>query len=462
MIAEARRLVFVIFAIAVTGCATFQPKPLVPQDVLRQLQEIRVETLRPVDTVPPTTGPQPGTFDTTDGLSATEAVAVALFLNPDIRAFRRERGVAEGELIAARLLPNPELQLTWMYIENFTRSLATGGVGVSLNWAPPRPGERSARIGRAEARIGSVHAQIAQEEWRLAAEVRKAYVGLWAAQGRLRLVGAAVALQERLLRFLRDKRELGDASRLEVNLLELEYVERRRELQAILNEEQRARLEFNRIVGLPPQALVPLQGPDPLTYRPVVLSPPEQLEPLMVERRPDVAAVRYDYEQVQQELRLAYIQRIPWFRFGPAYSREEGTTNEFGIGIGIDLPIANLNQGEIARLEAAREKVRESFVARVHAARAEVNDALRAVRAQERLVRLYEDVVRPALEESARLTDAAVALGDVNILQFVTAQDKVLRSRRDFIDTQLEYWRSLFELERAVGALLPELEGGKP
>jgi outer membrane protein TolC len=172
-------------------------------------------------------------------------------------------------------------------------------------------------------------------------------------------------------------------------------------------------------------------------------------------------AARREYERAEQSLRLAYIQRVPWFRFGPAYERdvgkEEGAVNKFGLGLGIDLPLANLNQGEIARLEAVREKLREGFVARVHRARAEVNDALRRLQTQERVLAIYRDVVGPALDESAALADAALELGDVNVLQFVAAQDKVLRGRRELLEAQLEYWKAGFALERAVAARLAEL-----
>jgi len=454
--------IVMLAVVAATGCGTFQARPIVPREVLQDLQRVRLDALRPVEGRGPTPGP-PAAFDLADGVSADEAVAVALFLNPDIRAFRKERGVAEGELIAARLLPNPELQLTWLHIENFTKSLATSGFDVGLSWAPPRPGERAAKAARARARIEEVRAQIADEEWRLAADVRKAHAALWAALERLRLARASLQLQERVRKFLRDKRDLGDASRLEVNLLELEYVERLRERETIQNEQQKARLELNRLLGLPPLVEVPLQGTsDVLAYRPFVLKP-AALEAVLIERRPDVAVARQDYEKGQQDLRLAYIQRIPWFRFGPAYERDggpgEGSINKLGFGFSFEIPLSNLNQGEITRLEAAREKLRELFVARVHLARAEVNEAYRNLQGQERLVRLFQDVIRPALEESEQLTDAAVAVGDVNVLQFVTAQDKVLRSRRDFLDAQLEYWKAVFDLERALGARLPEVEG---
>lgn len=443
----------------VGGCTTFQPKALIPGDILRELQQRSLDALRPAI---PGREAAPA-FDVSDGLSADEAVAAALFLNPSIRAARKERGVAEGEVVAARVLPNPELGVTWLHIENFTRSLATSGFDVSLTWSPPRPGELDAKTSRAEARLDEVRAQIADEEWKLAADVRKAHATLWAADERIRLMDASVALQTRVRQFLRDKRDLGDASRLEVNLLELEYAERVRERETIASDHRRARLELNRLLGLPPAVELPLDRRiDALAYRPFTLAP-AGLESALVERRPDLIAARHEYEQVQQQLRLAHIQRIPWFSFGPAYERDgaagEGSVNKLGLGLMFEIPLANLNRGELLRLEASRERLREAFTARVHAARAEVQEARERLLAQERLVRIFEDTVRPVLEENATLTDAALQLGDVNVLQFVTAQDRVLRGRREFVDARLEYWKAAFDLERALGARLADVEG---
>ena len=56
-----------------------------------------------------------------------------------------------------------------------------------------------------------VRAQVSAEEWRLAAEVKKAYLTLWALEEQLRIEDTAVRLQERILKFFREKRELGDA-----------------------------------------------------------------------------------------------------------------------------------------------------------------------------------------------------------------------------------------------------------
>lgn len=452
-------------ALLAAGCSGYQARPLKEQELLQALQTIRLEALGP----PPAAGEAahpagPTAFDPSDGLGANEAVAVAELLNPGLRAFRKERGVAEGELISAGLLSNPELQVTWLHIEHFTKSLATSGFDVALNWAPPRPGELGAKQARAQARVNEVRAEIAAEEWRLAAEVRKAYLGLVAAEERLRLAEASLRLQERIRQFVRDKRGLGDASQLEVNLVDIEHAETLRERETFLNERDRARLELNKLLGLPPLYELRLEaGRDPLAYRSLALDP-ESFGATLLALRPDLLAVKETYEQAEQSLRIAYLQRWPWLRFGPAYARDEidgQAGNRWGIGLGIDLPVLNLNQGEIARLEAVRDRVREGFTSKLHAARAEANEAYRSLRAQERLIRLFEESVRPALEENARLTEAGFEIGELNLIHVITTQDKVLKSRREYLESQLDYWKAAFDLERALGKRVAGDEAGK-
>ena len=137
-----------------------------------------------------------------------------------------------------------------------------------------------------------MRAQIADEEWRLAADVRKAHAAVRGAEERRRVADAAIQLQQRVRSFLRDKRALGDASRLEANLIELEYFETVREREAIVAEHERARLELNRLLGLPPGVGLKLQPiGSPLAYRQFTLRP-QILETVMLDSRPDLTAAK--------------------------------------------------------------------------------------------------------------------------------------------------------------------------
>ena len=156
---------------------------------------------------------------------------------------------------------------------------------------------------------------------------------------------------------------------------------------------------------------------------------------------------------------------MPWIHFGPAFSRDgspgEGTVDKFGVGFGIDLPIANRNQGEIARLSAAREKLGEGFTAKVHAARAEVGEALRDLKARERLIRLFQESVAPALDESESLIQAGFEAKEFDLLRLLTTQEKAIESRSAHVETLEQYWDAVFDLERAIGTRLSEAQERK-
>jgi len=445
------------FLVALPACKTFEPKPLKERELLQELQSIRLENLKLQGEGGDRAGSESPQFNPAAGLSREEAVAVALFLNPDLRSFRKERGIAEGEVVAAGLLPNPELQVTWLYIEHFTHSLATSGFDVALNWAPPRPGERGAKIARAQAHLDAVRSEIAVQEWKLAADVRSAFAAVRAGEERLAIADTSVKLEDRIRDFVRERARLGDANRMDLNLAEIAHSEVAREREAVSIELERARRELRRLLGLPPEYEFKLRDAEGLAYRAITIEE-GTLESTMLDHRPELATARKLYEESEEALRLACIQQWPWFRFGPAYARDEidgKPGNRFGLGLGIDLPFANLNQGEIAIREAERERLRTDFKAALHQGRAEVVSAFRDLKAEEKLIRLYEETIRPALEESVRLAEAGIESREFNLLQVITTQEKVLRARRENIDALLRYWKAAFDLERALGASIP-------
>ena len=451
----------------VTGCATgYHRKPLVDRKILQDLQTISLEALKPPSS-PTKTTPVSGnaaTFDPQKGLTPQDAVLVAEYLNPSIRAFRAARGVAEGELVTARLIANPQLQLNLLHIQNFTHSLATAGISGGINWLPPRPGERDARIRRAQARLDQVRAEISAEEWNLSAEVRKAYFTALALERRRQLAEAGLKLQERVLQFYQDKYSLGDAPRLDLNLARLSYGDAVRDQRAVINEASRALQALNRLLGLPPTYPTVLKAPiESLDYKRIDVDL-ASLETQMLTEQPDLQAAKQEYEQAEQSVRIARYQRWPWFTAGPVLDRadvENGSLiNKLGLGVGVDLPVVNFNRGEIQRAEAERDRLYAAYIAKLHDRRADLNEAYRNLKAQQELIQLFQTTIRPALDENQALVEAGFQMKELNLLQILTTQDRVLRTQSDFVSAQLQYWQSVFDLEKALGA--PISTGVKP
>lgn len=460
-------LAVLMSVVALAGCATgYRRRPLVDRLVLQDLQNISLEALKPAPAPAKTNGisGNPEAFDPKNGLTPEDAVLVAEYLNPSIRAFRLARGVAESEVITARLIANPEIQLDLLHIQNFTQSLGTAGLSGAIAWSPPRPGERGARIRRAEAHLEQVRAEVSAEEWNLASEVRKTYFAALAQERRRQFAEAALKLQERVLQFYEDKFKLGDAPRVDLNLARLSYGDAVREQRTVINEAGRALQQLNRLLGLPPTYRTVLRAPaEALDYKPIQADI-SSLESLMLTEQPDLQAAKQEYEQAEQSVRIARYERWPWFRLGPAVDRNdvEGNdlTNKIGLGFALDLPIVNFNQGEIRRTEAERDQLYAAYVARLHDRRAELNEAYRNAKAQEELIQIFQTTIRPALEENRALTEAGFQLKELNLFQMLTTQDRVLRSQSEFISSELQYWQSIFDLEKAVGARIPS--GVKP
>ena len=134
--------------------------------------------------------------------------------------------------------------------------------------------------------------------------------------------------------------------------------------------------------------------------------------------------------------------------------------NWLGPDLALDLPIFNFNRGAIMTAEAQRDQLYQSFASKVHDDRAELNEAYRNLKAQEELITLFQAEISPALEDNQELTESGLQLKDLNLLQILAAQDRVLRSQSEFVEEELEYWKSAFDLEKSVGA--PITNGERP
>jgi hypothetical protein len=75
MFTRSSLVLLAVLALSATGCAGYVPKPIAERELLRQLQAVRLEALRPASTA----ATPRSEFDPSDGLSSVEAVAVASF-----------------------------------------------------------------------------------------------------------------------------------------------------------------------------------------------------------------------------------------------------------------------------------------------------------------------------------------------------------------------------------------------
>ncbi len=431
------------------GCASYEARPLVPSEELaalgrRGLSGFTVERWRPGEREPSAAGP----FDPSDGLDGTEVVAVALTLNPALRAARARRGESEAALIQAGLWPNPEVG----FALRFPLSGPSGvEVDTDLLWQLLKPRERAARRKAARLGVEEFDAETLAAEWRVAKEARLRRLEVLGRREILRFIERDAAVRGRARDLLRDRREKGDARELDHLAAELELAEVRRQERTVRTELESARRALIEALGLPPGFPLKLQDEE----KPIVFDlhrslPDAEIDRRLLAGRPELRAAEIAYRHAEEELRAAVRGQLPFPRLGAAAEREEGHWSA-GFAVSQVIPLFDRNQAEIARKESSREAARREFVALLHKLRAEAYSAREALRSSREEVEAFERETMPLLVRSRQILERALEEREASLIEFLAARRREIAAEREFIEALTRHERAAIELESATG-----------
>jgi outer membrane protein, heavy metal efflux system len=427
-----------LLAAVTLGC--YQPRPL---DARAVMNEVAAEARAPAAVATtPTGGAAPG------ALSEDEAVALALRSNPDLRAARHLRGVADGELVAAGALANPTVDFDFIHVEDYG---SRRGWAVALGWEPPQPGIYSARRAAARAQVDAVVADIAEAEAQLANAVRGAHAVLLAIGEKRQLVEQAISGRRQIAAFVGKRVNGGASTRLDLGLADLATSQVERDRDELAAQEIAATAQLAALLGTAPPNGV--QG-----TLPTDVSGPPALEPLVeaaLAARPALVAEEKRFAAREETLRLEHARSWPWFRLTaiPRYRSDASDVhpNDFAMGLQLTLPIFNQNGGPIRVAEASRDQERELFRKQLVGLRRDIEGARAQVALRSETLRRYETSLLPALDAQEKLLATSMAGGQLDVVAILQAADVILRSRRDAVDVRLACYRARLDLERAVG-----------
>jgi cobalt-zinc-cadmium efflux system outer membrane protein len=382
------------------------------------------------------------------GLTEDEAVALALRANPDLRAARRQRGIAEGEISAAGALANPTVDFDMLHLEDYPQRKAWA---VGFGWEPPQPAIYAARRAAARAGAEAVDAEIAEAEWQLALSVRAAHAGLVALAEERALVGKGLEVRRKIVELVTRRVSGGASTRIDLSLAQLSVSQAERDRDALAAQQIAAAQQLGQLLATDarPRAVGALS--DDTTSPP----PLETLVEAALASRPALIAEERRFLQREQNLRLEHARRWPWFRFTaiPRY-RTDGSDlhpNDYAVGLQLTLPILNQNSGGVQIAEGMRDQERESFRKLVGGIRRELASAREEIVLRSETVQRHQTTVLPALDNHERLLGLALSGGQVDVVVLLNAQDAILRNRRDYVGMRLGAYRARLQLQRTIG-----------
>ena len=466
--------VFPLFAVvALCGCASVNPRPDYDRTARRVAEATGQEKIyRPGDEAIVESAVA-ALLD--DGLTADEAVQVCLLNNPRLQAAFFNVGMARADVVQSGLLSNPSLGISLRLPSS--GGLANVEAGLAQNiadlWQIPL------RKGVAERAL-----ELAQDASLLAAEAKIAYYRAVAADRGYKITLENLEIVQRLVDVAIARQQAGEGTEIDITLARSEL----RQTQLALRSaklavfEQRSRLAT--LLGL-------TISPDRLDLREDLPEPPawtlspERLLEIAQARRLDLEAVRQAVETAAANLKLERLLVFPLVELGLELERGERErssggkflgktarasfgageltlpeleprgrkTTDFIIGptLGIELPIFDQNQAQIAKAEYAlsqAEKVLESLVR-------EITQETRLVHERARtawdIARFYREQLLPLREANLELARNAYQAGQASFLVVLEAQRTLLAARAGYVRALDDSAASLVAVEQAAG-----------
>lgn len=364
----------------------------------------------------------PQAIDLGQPLTPNALAVIAVLENPDLKAQRAKLGVADAQAFAARLLPDPTVQLGFDKLLSGPDSFNAFAGQLGLDLSQLRLARVNRDVGAATAR--RVRLDLAWAEWQVAGQARLLGVRILALEAQIAIARAGVAASSRLF----------DASRAAAGRGDIAGSELDSRRQAALDLADKARLaerdlvttrgELNKQLGLPPETGLRLaETPPPL-------APPAaaQLVALAIRNRMDLQALRAGYASAEADVHKAILEQFPTLSLTVAGGRDTSDNYTIGPQIGFTLPLWNRNRGGIAIATATREQLHAEYEARLFQTRAEINAAVTGIAT----VRQQSAALLAAMPQIAHFAAAsarAAARGDLSQAVADTAA-QALRDRQ--------------------------------
>ena len=444
------RLGAIIAPMLIGSCTTYHARPLSPSNAIGAAAS--ADLVRVAVSASTISHPllQPMSVNVADGLTPDEASLLAVAANPDLRAARAVRGVAEAQLVAAGIVPNPQISGG----VDVPVSRGTAAVNaVSLGAAIDLLGFAMRNAERDAARRGlqSVDLGLAWLEWQVAQSVRlRAYDmmllerALSLSQKQEQEIGMSVTtLRAAVAKQVATKVELGAA----------EVAFRTVVSARLMLEMQRdtAQISFAREIGVTNASLPPMQNA-PIPFDADSTGEFTAKVPLLDElltdlgsRRLDLQGLRFGYLSQEAKLRAAVLRQFPQINIGVNRIRDTGNLLTLGPAATIVFPLFNRNQGEVAVAEATRTQLKAEYDARVFDTRATVQILLTELSStQAQLQNLRASV--SVQQQTVELYRRALQSGNADVLTYYAV-------RSDLMNRQLEEvvtLRNLVELAIAL------------
>ena len=419
-----------------------------------------------------------------DGITAREAVEICLLNNPALQALFMNVGIARADAVQAGLFSNPFVGVSARFPDG--GGLANIEASVSQNiaelWQIP------VRKRAAERSLDRTILELARTASGLAADAKVAYYAAVGSGEHHRIAQENHGIAQNLLDLALARQQAGAANELDVNLSRSSELDAQIKVEGARLLAANARRNLATTLGLTGDAdALVLTDPLPSEFSETPDSP--SLVKLARSRRLDIRAAKEAVAAAQAKLEYEYRRVWPVVQLGLELERSERTRQGgrdiladtarasiasgrltapgiqprserrsrkgqdviFGPSLGIELPIFDQNQAQIAKARFKLQQACKTLDALERAVTQEVRSAVDRAMTAWRLMQTFRDQAIPLAQGNLDLSREAYRAGRASFLSVLEAQRVFLETRRGYVEASQSAALMIPELERTIG-----------
>ncbi|MCX7871668.1 MAG: TolC family protein [Verrucomicrobiae bacterium] len=441
---------WILILLAITGCARFQRVDLNPAQLYQDFNSRSLDSSELKKFIENQTG-QTNINWPLPGWNFQHLALAGLFYNPSMETARLEIKSAESAIITAGARPNPTISPLGGINKT---SLGQDGVNP---WLPAldvqipieTANKRGFRIAVASNRVEIAKLNLHSVAWQIRSNIKSICIELLSAQSRSNILQTQIKLLEKIRSSMETQLDAGEIKASEVTPSIIAIANAEIELSDAVKQYNESLPQLATAIGVPARSVRSVNIQLGFNYNTNLLN--YFLSSNAVERalktRPDILSKLYEYEAAQAALQLEIAKQYPDIVIGPGYEWDQGE-HKWRLGLTIDIPIFNRNQGPIAEARANRDLAAAKFNEVQIKAISEMEEALAAANtAIEQLKRVQ--ALQVIKEKHLRDLEAQLKAGVIDSLVLEHARIDLISIEKPLIEAYINWEKALARLESA-------------
>ena len=382
--------------------------------------------------------------------------------NPSLHAAQAAWSAAAERYPQAVALDDPMFQSMFAPASFSSSSPVQSSYYLGMAQRVPWHGKRDLRGQMAQWEANAMSWDTQEVMLRLASTTRMAFFDYYLVHRELELNTKNVDVMQDFRSTAKSKYEANQVSQQDLSSADLELAKLQQQRLELEQSEQTTIARINTLLHRRPNHPLP-QPPQSLSVE-TPLPEAVVLRELAHEHRPELSALAARIQSEQNAVALACKEYYPDFEFMARYDAFWTDTQQRPqVGMNMNVPLNRTRRAAAVREAQFRvSKLIAEYSQQQDSVNEEVQIASVRVQANQKTASLFEDRILPAADANLDAARAAYIAGSIDFLRLMDARRQFIEQQIGYQRTLTEYHRSRSDLERALGTQIGQTVNGSP